>query len=197
MKRIWIVILALALIISAAACSQATEEQSADKAVSQEEATVEASTTVAGEYDYGAKSALEKENFTIEEMLNYAIQDEYLARQEYELIMEEYGEQKPFSNIIKAEENHIAELKAVFEANGYVIPEDTSSEYAMLPASLDEAFDVGVLVEIDNIAMYDKFLSYDLPSDVKAVFEELKKGSENHLAAFERGARGSGQGRMS
>jgi len=182
--------------ISAAACSQAADEQNADKAVSEEEATVETAITETAEYDYGAKSALEKDNLTIEEMLNYAIQDEYLARQEYELIMEEYGEQRPFSNIIQAEESHIAELKVVFEANGYTIPEDTAIDYAVLPASLEEAFDVGVQAEIDNIAMYEKFLSYDLPSDVKAVFEELKKGSESHLVAFERGVRGNGQGRM-
>ena len=33
-----------------------------------------------GEYDYGAKTALETDELTIEQMLSYAIQDEYLAR---------------------------------------------------------------------------------------------------------------------
>ena len=42
--------------------------------------------------------------------------------------------------------------------------------------------------EIANIAMYDKFLSYELPLDVKTVFEALKKGSISHLEAFERQA---------
>lgn len=42
-----------------------------------------------------------KEDSTLEvkEMLLYAIQDEYLANKEYGMIMDEYGQQRPFSNI--------------------------------------------------------------------------------------------------
>ena len=37
-------------------------------------------------------------------MLTYAIQDEYLAHAEYDYILKNFGDQRPASNIIKAEE---------------------------------------------------------------------------------------------
>ncbi len=188
MKRNIIIILILALAVSAfAGCSAAKDTQAADTAVT----TVQSD----GEYDYGAKTALEKDELTIEQMLSYAIQDEYLARQEYELIMEEYGEQAPFSNIIKAEETHIELLKDIYNEYGYDMPKDTAIEYAVVPSSLEVAFDVGVQAEIDNIAMYEKFLESELHDDRRDVLIELRDASENHLAAFERGVRGGGQGR--
>lgn len=62
---------------------------------------------------FGAKAASEDEKLTVEDMLTYAMQDEYLARREYELIIEKYGQQNPFSNIIKSEEGHISSLTAI------------------------------------------------------------------------------------
>jgi len=193
MKRIIILILVMILAAAIAGCASDennyTKEQEAQ--VTQEQKPTE--DTESTEYDFGAKTALEKKEFTIEEMLEYAIQDEYLARQEYELIMDEYGEQKPFSNIIKAEENHIEMLKGIYAKYDYDIPEDNAIDYAVLPNSLEEAFDIGVQAEIDNIAMYELFLEAELPDDIRAVFIELRDGSKNHLAAFEKGVRGNGR----
>ena len=151
--------------------------------------------SIEADYDFGANTALEKTELTIEQMLQYAIQDEYFARQEYELIMEEYGELKPFINIIKAEETHIELLKDIFKAYGYDIPEDNAIEYTMVPDKLEDIYDIGVQAEIDNIAMYEKFLGFELPDDIRDVFTVLRDGSINHLAAFEKGPRGNGQGR--
>jgi len=144
--------------------------------------------------DYGAWGALSAEDWDIEQMLEYAIQDEYLARQEYEMIMEAYDVDRPFSNIIRAEETHIALLKDIYASYGYDIPEDRAIEYAVLPDSLEDAYTIGVEAEINNIAMYNMFLEKDLPSDIAAVFTELRDGSENHLASFKRGVRGTGNG---
>jgi len=192
MKRIIVLIIALIMSLSIIGCSSQKDDDKAsvedDAMNAQEEYS---------EHDFGAKSALEKEDFTIEEMLNYAIQDEYLARQEYEIIMEEFGEQKPFSNIIKAEETHIEMLKEIYEKYEYDIPEDNAIDYAVLPDSLEKAFDIGVQAEIDNIAMYEKFLESEMPDDIREVFIKLRDGSIKHLAAFERGVRGNGQGRQS
>jgi hypothetical protein len=118
--------------------------------------------------------------------MRYAIEDEYLARQEYESIMEEFGEQKPFSNIIKAEETHIGLLKDIYNAYNYKIPEDRALKHIILPQTIEDAFDIGVLAEIDNIAMYEKFLSYQLPEDIRDVFVKLMNGSKSHLMAFEK-----------
>lgn len=135
--------------------------------------------------DYGSGGAQAKDSFTLEEMLVYAIQDEYVARAEYEKIMEVYGVQKPFSNIIVSEENHIAMLKPLFANHGIPLPADTSADHVVVPSSLLEAYKTGVQAEINNIAMYDKFLEQVLPTDVRSAFIKLRDASYNHLNAFQ------------
>ena len=148
----------------------------------------------ADEINFGAKGAESDNSITLEEMLTYAIQDEYLARMEYEKIMDEFGEQRPFSNIIKAEEYHIELLKPLLEKYKITV-KDESEELTLVPESITEALKVGIQAEIDNIAMYEKFLATDLPDDVKLVFEELMNASKNHLSAFERTSERSSSGR--
>ena len=134
--------------------------------------------------DFGASAAVRDDNPTLEAMLRYAIQDEYLARAEYEQIMETHGDIRPFSNIIQAEESHVGYLVPLFENLGLTVPADTAADHVVVPESLKQAIEIGVQAEIDNIAMYDRFLDQDLPADVRDVFERLKNASENHLRAF-------------
>jgi len=134
--------------------------------------------------DFGAKGAEGKSNLSLEQMLAYSIQDEYLARAEYELIIEEYGNIRPFTNIVAAEQRHIEWLRELYEKYGYRLPDDTAADHVVLPEDLKEAFETGVQAEIDNIAMYQSFLERDLPADVRDLFERLKQASENHLRAF-------------
>lgn len=148
----------------------------------------------ADEVSFGAKGAREDDDITIEEMLKYAIEDEFLARQEYESIMETFGEQRPFNNIINAEEMHISLLKELYEKYGYDIPDDDAINHVVIPDSIEMAFEIGVQAEIDNIAMYEYFLEQDLPDDIKDVFIELRDGSKSHLSAFQRGTSRGGNG---
>jgi len=136
------------------------------------------------EVDFGARGAEGKTGLSIEQMLTYSIQDEFLARAEYELIMEEYGSIRPFTNIMAAEQRHIEWVTELFEAYGYTVPEDTARQHVVLPDDLKSSFETGVQAEIDNIAMYETFLREDLPDDVRDLFERLKQASENHLRAF-------------
>jgi hypothetical protein len=135
---------------------------------------------------YGAIGSFENPSSELEQMLIYAIQDEYLARAEYDYLINELKAGNPFTNIIKAEEKHISMLIPLFEKYGFEVPKDTSSEHLISVTSITEALETGVLAEIDNIDMYKQFLEYDLPDDVRDVFVELMNGSKNHLAAFER-----------
>ncbi len=138
--------------------------------------------------DFGAAGALSRTSVNLEEMLVYALQDEYLARAEYELILDEWGIQRPFANIIRSEERHIAALIPLFSRYGVDLPEDTAAQHVILPSSREEAFEIGIHAEVENIAMYAMFLEQnDLPRDVRNVFEGLLRGSENHLRAFEQG----------
>jgi len=47
------------------------------------------------------------------------------------------------------------------------LPEDDATEHTVLPENIGEALEIGVQVEIKNIAMYEKFLSQDLPEEVE------------------------------
>ena len=135
--------------------------------------------------DIGASAAKADSNLTVEEMLTYAIQDEYLAQAEYDYIIDTFGSIKPFSNIINAETNHIALLTPLLTKYA-TVPTNTAASVIPKPATVEEALARGVQAEIANIAMYDSFLAKELPDDVKTVFTELKAASENHLAAFSR-----------
>lgn len=145
--------------------------------------------------DFGAAGAVYAgEELSVEQMMVYAIQDEYLARQTYEDIMAEYGDVTPFRNIIRAEEYHIELMTGLFDKYGYTLPEDDAAAHVVLPRSFEEALQAGVVAEEDNIAMYEKFMAYELPEDVMEAFSELKAASENHLAAFQRGGGGGNGG---
>jgi len=135
---------------------------------------------------YGAIGALADQDLTINDMLMYAVQDEYLAHGEYTAIMDKFGDQKPYSNILQAEKTHLAFLEEVYSSYGMEFPADTSAEHIVIPETLLEAAQTGVQAEIDNIAMYERFLSYNLPDNVIDVFIALKSGSESHLLAFEK-----------
>lgn len=132
-----------------------------------------------------AKAATDK-NYTLKEMLTYAIQDEYMAQAEYNAIMDKYGVQKPFSNIIRSEATHIDLLLPLLKAYDVAVPENDAANRVVVPASLEKSYTAGVEAEEKNITMYESFLKEDIPDDVKEVFKKLLAASKNHLAAFER-----------
>jgi len=143
----------------------------------------EATETIVG---YGAKGALADEDLTVVDMLTYALQDEYLAHGEYQTIIDKFGSQKPYSNIILSEETHISYLREIYKSYNIEFPLDSSETNIVIPNNLLEAAQTGVQAEIDNIAMYEKFLTYDLPDSVRDIFIILRDGSKNHLNSFQK-----------
>lgn len=139
--------------------------------------------------EFGAKGAKSDTSLTLEKMLTYSMEDEYLAKREYEVIIDKFGEQRPFTNIIKAEESHINQLTALFSKYSIPVPEDKSKKYAVVPENLNESFKAGINAEIENIGMYERFLKEDIPEDVKNIFIALRNASKNHLGAFQRNDR--------
>lgn len=122
----------------------------------------------------------------LQDMLKYALEDELIAYSTYEEIVKAFDVLRPFTNIMKAEQTHIEMVEELMKNYNLDIPEIDSSSHITLPVSLEDAFKFGVQAEIENIALYEKFLDGDIPDDVRAVFEYLIAGSENHLSAFER-----------
>ena len=141
---------------------------------------------------WGASAAKADLDFTVPDMLRYAIEDEYLARNEYAAIIKAYGSTKPFRNIIRAEENHISWLVDAFGTARLLVPKDESAARTLVPASMKAALETGVEAEIANIAMYDSFLTSPPMAGasnaaLRGLFARLRDASKNHLAAFRNG----------
>lgn len=127
----------------------------------------------------------------LESMFTVLINDEYKARAEYVAIVDEFGDQNPFTNLIRAETNHINALTGLFESYGLDVPEDNGASVAVVPDTLQEAYEIGVDAEIANAALYENYLSQDLPNAVETVFTNLMLASaEKHLPTFEAYASG-------
>ena len=60
---------------------------------------------------YGNAASKSDTDLNIRDMLTYAIQDEYMARDEYMAIMTKFGTMRPFTNIMEAEKTHISWLR--------------------------------------------------------------------------------------
>lgn len=130
---------------------------------------------------YGAKAAKEDADLNFEKMLNYAIEDEYLAREEYDIAIQTFGDEKPFNSIIGSEVMHISWLKKLLEKYGFKIPKDEARKYLEVPDSFKEAVQLGIDAEIENINMYDEFLTNSLSEDALNVFTKLRDASKGHL----------------
>lgn len=135
--------------------------------------------------DYPVGTLSEKAKIALEK----AIDDEYKAYSTYEATIDKLGMIKPFSMIIRAEENHISSLKALFDKYGLEIPENKWQGKAITGKTKQEACQIGVEAEIANAKLYkDELLpavtEYD---DITNVFNSLMNASEQkHLPAFKR-----------
>ncbi|MDO9304347.1 MAG: DUF2202 domain-containing protein [Sulfuricurvum sp.] len=129
-------------------------------------------------------------------------EEERLARDVYNVMYAKYGS-KIFTNIAtNGEQTHINSVKSMIDkyavstagytepaAAGVFVNQDLQALYNTLIAkgnvSVTEAYKVGQLIEITDIEDLDKrLLPTDLPADIRTVYENLRKGSESHLAAF-------------
>lgn len=125
----------------------------------------------------------------VQDALRLALEDEYRAAATYAAVLEKFGMRRPFSMIIRAEEQHISRLKALYDKYGITVPENSYLGSVVAPVSFSAACQTGVAAEISNVALYDKQLipvATEYP-DIVRVFENLRDASElRHLPAFQR-----------
>jgi rubrerythrin len=124
----------------------------------------------------------------VEQVLRIAVYDEYQAYESFRAIIEKFGNQQPFSNIIEAEMRHFAMLEPLLQKYNIQIPINNWDEKLVLPESILECCELGVVGELENIAMYDDLLIHvnEYP-DIQDVFYRLQAASFNkHLPAFRR-----------
>jgi rubrerythrin len=145
------------------------------------------------------KSGQEAPELSLGQVLTEALDDERKARATYEAVLARFGEVRPFSNIVQAEQRHEEHLLPLFERYDVAVPEDPwKAESIEIPASINESCRMAVDAEKSNVAMYDVLLASVTQDDVRGTLEMLRARSlERHLPAFERCAerRGHGSGR--
>jgi len=126
-------------------------------------------------------------------------EEEKLARDVYSALAQKWGSQV-FTNISAAENNHLNAI--VLLLANYGSTETTIGEagvftdaavqtlydglVAKASASIDEAYKTGALIEEMDIKDLTVALSGTTNENVVLVFENLLKGSRNHLRAFNR-----------
>ena len=129
--------------------------------------------------------------------LVYLIEEEKLAHDVYQAMFDLWGS-KVFGNILQSEESHQSQVLNVMgtreikdprsSKQGVFVNSDLQDLYDQLIAkgskSAVDAYEVGVAIEELDIDDLTKMLATAKDADVIAMMENLRKGSENHLRAF-------------
>lgn len=131
------------------------------------------------------------------EQLVYLIEEEKLAHDVYSVMYGLWGA-KVFGNILQSESSHQSQVLTVMQSRdiedprnstvGVFVNKELQNLYDELIAkgskSAIDAYEVGVAVEELDISDLTEMLSTAKDADVIAMMENLRKGSENHLRAF-------------
>jgi len=122
----------------------------------------------------------------LEQVLRIAVYDEYHAYETYRKVIETFGSQMPFTEIIEAEIKHYEELVQLAGKYNVALPVNDWYEKIVLPNTLLECCEVGVAAEIDNIQMYDNLLLYveEYPDIQDTIYRLQAASYNNHLPAF-------------
>lgn len=144
------------------------------------------------------KSTVSPEEKTKKQLL-YLIEEEKLAHDVYTVMFQKYGA-TVFGNILESESTHQGRVLTLLQSRN--IPDPRSSEIGVFNnselqtlydtlitqgnQSATEAYKVGVAIEEKDIADINVQLGTASDDDVISALEVLRKGSENHLRAFNR-----------
>jgi hypothetical protein len=147
-----------------------------------------------------AVAALPEQTLSDEERsgLVFMREEEKLARDVYSVLFDKWGVQI-FSNIAQSEQTHTEAVKTILtkynivdpvtdDAVGVFINSDLQKLYTDLTTrgllSLEDALTVGAIIEDLDIADLQKQIAQTDNDDIKLVYENLMRGSRNHLRSF-------------
>ncbi len=131
--------------------------------------------------------------------LTFMVEEEKMAHDVYTTLGEKYSV-RTFSNIANSEQRHMDSVRALLKTYGLADPttdraigsfasQEVQQMYNDLTAegsaSLQAAYGVGKKIEVRDIDDLKKAIAAVPDSDVKTVYSNLLRGSENHLRAFE------------
>jgi hypothetical protein len=132
-----------------------------------------------------------------EKQLVYLIEEEKLAHDVYTKLYEMYGA-RVFGNILNSEQTHQSRVLTLLQARNIADPRseqvgvfndpELQGLYNQLidkgSKSERDAYEVGVAIEEKDIADINTQLETASETDVIQTLEDLRRGSENHLRAF-------------
>lgn len=147
-------------------------------------------------------NSLPYEDLSVEEIsgMTYMYEEEKLARDVY-LTLYKTWNIKIFSNIANSEQRHMDALKLLLQKYDIPVPSDNDEVgffsntklqqlYHQLVAQGEEspmdAVHVGATIEDLDIFDLEAYLAQADNADISAVYQNLMKGSRNHLRAFVR-----------
>lgn len=195
----YIAALAVALVLAIFIGTQIGNGDTTAEEVASPETTISQEDSAINEEEVTTDSTVDSS--TLAEMLTFIVQEEKLAHDLYVQLASTSGAQQ-FANIVNSESTHISLVQGLLVsynivdptvglAEGEFVNQDLQALYDSLLASgsVDRAGAIaaGIAVEEKDIADLEAMLATDLPSDVASVLERLLSGSQNHLAAFQRG----------
>jgi hypothetical protein len=118
--------------------------------------------------------------------LNQAILEEYGALNLYQSVIAQFGNVYPFSQIVRAEQQHINALTRQATKYGVTIPANPGLSSIPSFDTLSNACQAGAAAEIADAALYDDLRPVVTPADILQVFNNLQSASLNsHLPAFQ------------
>jgi len=136
----------------------------------------------------GATSTAPSTTTSLAEMLVATYQDERHAEKIYERVLADFGSVFPFVNIVEAERKHASSVANLLTSRSLAVPESAwTIDNVPRFSSVPEACAAAATAEVDNVALYDRFLAQELPADVRSVFHNNRAASiDKHLPAFNR-----------
>ena len=131
--------------------------------------------------------------------LAYMAEEEKLARDVYNTFAAKFGSTPAFARIAQSEQRHLDAVRSLLvrydvadptagKTAGEFASSDISAMYRQFSSvsTLAAAIDAGIAIEKDDIAELATAATGVNAPDVEMVYENLAKGSRQHLSAFER-----------
>jgi hypothetical protein len=121
----------------------------------------------------------------INQTLRIAMYEEYRKYEMYKKAIEQFGFVTPFTNIVAAKEQHLAELNHFLQRYQVALPTNDWAQKVTIPNTLKEAYEIGVGAELESIGMYSHLVEYTENEDIKDLFFRIQAASyNNHLPTF-------------
>lgn len=130
--------------------------------------------------------------------LAYMREEEKLARDVYQYLYQEWN-QRTFQNIARSEQTHMDAIKSLLDRYGIADPAAGNAAGVFTDAHLQDLYDqliaqgsqslaealrVGIAIEKLDISDLQDKLATAVQPDVKTVYQNLLRGSQNHLRSF-------------